>query len=149
MNRYGPGSELHDVVDRVDRLFRVHCCRVPGIHHVPHRRAQCAGSLVLIGLHQLVIPHLQPALAHPHPALLPAMIVNRRRLTLRPGDSHHLEEIATVDQVAGVVAVAPKQVWLQRIGVQLAAAYFLEDIGPRKDHLRDVAELFNQIVDLA
>src|ERR1700730_14712292 len=82
-----------------------------------------------------------------HPAILVAMIVNAAGLADLPADGHALEDFVLENEVAGVVALREKQIFVERFGADHVSEDVVLHVLQREFRLRDGGETRHPIGD--
>jgi hypothetical protein len=83
-----------------------------------------------------------------HPAILVGVIMDARNLPFLPTQSHQLETLVLVNQIARIKLFAPKKKRCNRINVNRIFGEKLIDVIAGKIRVRDLPETLYQVFDL-
>src|ERR1700730_10270489 len=129
------------------RLFRLHHCRMSGIHVVGIRRDQLASAVRGVAILHAEILHAQPSNRRHHPAILVAMIVDAAHVPDFPADSHHFKKLTFINQVSRGMALGVKKITSQCLRANSPRLRELQHARNCEFFCGDGAQLFHPLVN--
>ena len=142
--------EFGKIENLMDRLEGIDVGGMGGVHFVDVGGDEAAGAAVGAGGVMVLdaeVLDFEAADGSGHPTVLVAMIVDAAGLADFPADGHALEDVVFEDEVAGVVAFGPEEIFIERFGTNLV----IDDVGLHvfegKVALSEGGEFFDPVGD--
>ena len=117
------------------------------VHFVDFRGNNFASAAGSVFLFDAKILDFQTADGSGHPAILVAMIVDAAVLADFPADGHALEEIVFENEIAGVIALGEKAIFVEALGADGMVEDVVLDVLEREVALGDGDKGFDPVGD--